>query len=85
VSCGRGETWRRKWERPNQGGVQGSTISPQAAVRLRRMPQALMKEEEEEGRSFLWNVVNMYHSTQRHIRQDFNLHRQYFENLKSHT
>jgi hypothetical protein len=45
ASCGHGDTWRQKRERPTLGGVQGCTISLQAAVHPRRTPQALIEKK----------------------------------------
>jgi hypothetical protein len=48
-SCGRGGIWRQKLERPKlgEGGIQGCTISLQAAVHLRRMPWALVAKKKD--------------------------------------
>jgi hypothetical protein len=48
ASCGRGGTWRRKLEgsKLGEGGIQGCTISLQAAVHPRIMPRALVAKKE---------------------------------------
>ena len=61
--CEHGGAWWQKWERPKIRGVQGCTISLQAAVHPRHMSRALMEKKKKDFQSVcssIWIARTLY-------------------------